>query len=214
MLSFYSPVGTILSFPCFCMIAFHCCCLPCYSIICFVYAIKWIAFLTDLLMFLFHFGMLLSFLFGHALVFFIHPLVLLFVFSLFLYDCISLWFFPLGHAAVFFIHPLFLLLFVICFFVYDCVLLWFLYSVICWACCCLSSSSMVHFIYLIKRVAFHCVFVLGFSFGHAVVFFIPLWFILFTQSNELHFVAVFVVCFVSFWVSSCLPSSSTVPFIY
>ena len=47
-----------------------------------------ISFQFSIICFFFHFGMLLSFLFGCALVFFIHQLVLLFVFSLFVYDCV------------------------------------------------------------------------------------------------------------------------------
>ena len=50
-------------------------------------------------------------LFGHALVFLIHPLVLLFVFSLFVYDCVFLWFFLLGMLLSFlFIHCFFFFL--------------------------------------------------------------------------------------------------------
>ena len=50
-------------------------------------------------------------LFGHALVFLIHPLVLLFVFSLFVYDCVLLWFFLLGMLLSFlFIHCFFFFL--------------------------------------------------------------------------------------------------------
>ena len=158
--------------------------------------------------------------FGHALIFLICLLVLLFLFPCL--HCVSLQLFPFWHAAVFsFIHSFFfflsfvifwfwhavvlfvwacscflfvhwyfflffpclcmiafhcsffllgmllfficslsLLLFVVSLFVYDCVSLWFLYFVIFWACCCLSYSSMVHFIYPMERIAF---FVLGFS---------------------------------------------------
>ena len=120
-----------------------------------------------------------------------------------------------GHVAVLFIRSLFLLLFVICFFVYDCISLQFVYFVIFWVCCCLSYSSVVCFIHAIERIAFHCFYCTWvFCFGYALVFFIPLWFVLFTQSNELHFIVVFVICFVLFWVSCCLPNLSTVPFIY
>ena len=101
--------------------------------------------------------MLLSFLFGHALSFlFVHWHFCLFCPSLcmIVFHCI----FSFGCAAVFLICLLFLLLFVICFFVYDCISSWFVYFVIFWASCCLSYSSMVHFVYPIRRIVFCCIF--------------------------------------------------------
>ena len=143
------------------------------------------------------------FCFGHTVVFFIHLLFLLSVFCWFVYDCILLWFFVLGfyllgvllcflflhgsfhlsnqmnwldcnfgnlfcfgHPVVCFIHLLFLL-FVFCLFVYDCILLWF----------------FVLGFYLL------CV-LLSFCLSYSLLF------VLFLQSNELGFIAIFVMCFV------------------
>ena len=93
----------------------------------------------------FHFSVLLSFLFGLALVFFIHhPLVLL-CFPNFVYDCFSLWFFPLFSMVLsFFMSLLFLLPFVIC----------------------VSSRS---FLVVFPFISVCCFL---FLFGHALVFFI------------------------------------------
>ena len=142
--------------------------------------------------------MLLSFLFIHRN-FFVFPTLYMSAFhcSFFLLGMVLSFLFI--HCSLCFCHC--------CLFVYDCVSLWL-------ACCCLSFSSMVCFIYPIKTVAFCgicCTWV--FFFGCAVVFFIPLLFILFTQSNELHFIVVFnLFCFVL--ASSSIPYSSTVPFVY
>ena len=91
----------------------------------------------------FHFGMLFAFSFGCALVFFIHPLVLL-CFPNFVYDCILLQFFSFGCGAVFFIHSLLLLLFVVCVSLQFFVILFPFVSV---CCCLLGGSSFILFIH-------------------------------------------------------------------
>ena len=109
---------------------------------------------------------------------------------------------------------LFLLLFVICcLFVYDCISLWFVYF--CYLFGAQMSFLFLHGLFHLYPIKRNCVLLYVFctwvsSFGHAVVFFIPLWFVLFTQSNELCFIVVFVICFVLFWASSCLPYSSLI----
>ena len=144
---------------------FHCCHLPCCSVIHFIHPIEWIVFHCVFVGVIvsFHFSILLSFLFGHAVVFFIHPLVLLFVFPLFVYDCILLHFFLLGMLASFsFIHCFFFFLSFacLCMIAYCCgfcTLLSFGHAVVS-----LISLWFVSFIQS-KELCFNAFFVLGFS---------------------------------------------------
>ena len=150
-----------------------------------------------------------------ALVSFICPLVLLFDFSLFVYDCIPFWVvFLLGMLLSFlFIHWFFFFLLSACFcmIVFHCgfcTLLPFGHAVVF-----LIPPWFISFIQL-KELCFIVFLYLGFLIQACCCLLIPPWFILLIQSNELHFIVAFVICFVLFWVSSCLPYSSTVPFIY
>ena len=117
----------------------------------------------------FHFGKLLSSLFGPALVLFIHLLVLLF-FSNFVYDYISLcvcFFFILGMVLSFFMSLLFLLLFVICISSWVFVMLFPFLSVcsLVFHLVVLLSFLFVHWYFFVFptlcMIAFHCSFFFG-----------------------------------------------------
>ena len=119
---------------------------------------------------------------------------------------------PLGGLVLYFIHPLVLLCFPT--FVYDCVLLWlfFLLGMV------LSFYEFIVPSFLVIclfrcMIVFHCGLCTLLSFGHVIVFLIPLWFISFNQSKELHFVA-FVI--LHFFLLGILLSfySSIIYFIY
>ena len=168
----------------------------------------------------FHFGKLLAFLLGCALVSFIHPLVLL-CFPNFVYDCIALQFFLLG-VVLSFLFICYSFFFLSLVFHHSFVILLPFVS----TCCCPFLVLVLHSIHPLVQLYFHtfvydcillsflflhCFFFWSFaclcmitsccglctllSFGCVVVFLIPPWFISFLQSKELHVVAFVVLGF-------------------
>ena len=211
-----------LLFPCLCMIAFHCRFFPFgHAAVYFIHLLFLLLFVICISLWVF---VIFSFISTYSVVFFIWLCSCLFYLSIgasfcFPQACVQLHFIavflPFEHAAVSFIHLLFLFLFVICLFVYDCI--WFVYFLLSFghAVVFLIPPWFVLFIQS-KELCFIAFFVLGFSLSGMLLSFLFLhvtWFISCTQSHFIN-VAVFVICFVLFWASSCLPYLSTVHFIY
>ena len=170
----------------------------------------------------FDFSMLFAFLFGCALVFFIHPLVFL-CFANFVYDCISLQFFHFGCGAVFFIHSVFHLLFVH-FVMFFCNFIHFHFSVL--FAFCLVAFCMIAFCCSFSFWELCCfyLFIVSSSFCHEQFYFLSFLHIVLgwgwgcsciylSIGKELHFV-VFVVLHFSFQAYCCLFYSSGVCFVF